>query len=428
MGIKKKSKKSNLMQNTLMLYILVFSTYFLNFITIPYQTRILGPEYFGKVGFALAFMMYFQLIVDFGFILSATETVSKHRQDKLIISKVLTSVTIIKGILSVGAFVILMIIINTVPFFKAEKILYILTYFSVVSASFLPDFLYRGMEQMKIITVRTVVVRTFFVMMIFIFLKEKDDYYLIPLLTLVGNTVALFVIYYHVIKYLEIKFIRVNKEFIWKTLKKSSFFFYSRIASTAYTATNTFFIGVFYTPNSAIVGLFTSSDKLITTAKSIFSPIADSLYPYMVRNKDFKLLKKILLLIMPPVIIGTTFVGIYAEEFCALILGEDFREAGKILRYLMPIVTMSPLVYILGFPTLSPMGLAKHANLSVIFAAVIHIVGLISFLWLDIISIRNICYLTVFTQLYILLHRLQVVITNKNILKSKKIGEVISEK
>ena len=75
-------KNRKLMENTIMLYILTFSNYFFNFITIPYQTRILGPEIYGKIGFALAFATYFKLFFDFGFILSATESVSKNRDNK----------------------------------------------------------------------------------------------------------------------------------------------------------------------------------------------------------------------------------------------------------------------------------------------------------------------------------------------------------
>ena len=43
-----------LLKNTLMLYILQFSTYFFSFIVVPYETRVLGPVIFGLVGAATA--------------------------------------------------------------------------------------------------------------------------------------------------------------------------------------------------------------------------------------------------------------------------------------------------------------------------------------------------------------------------------------
>ena len=67
-----KTNKKVLLKNTVMLYILQFSAYFFSFITTPYQTRIMGPEIYGKIGYATAMMVYFQLFLDFGFILSST--------------------------------------------------------------------------------------------------------------------------------------------------------------------------------------------------------------------------------------------------------------------------------------------------------------------------------------------------------------------
>ena len=59
-----------------MLYALTFSTYALNLIVVPYQTRVLGPDKYGLIGIAAAIVVYVQLVIDFGFLLSATEDVS----------------------------------------------------------------------------------------------------------------------------------------------------------------------------------------------------------------------------------------------------------------------------------------------------------------------------------------------------------------
>ena len=58
------SKKGVLLKNTIMLYIMQFSTYLLIFIVVPYETRVLGETYYGKLGVATAIMVYFQLVID----------------------------------------------------------------------------------------------------------------------------------------------------------------------------------------------------------------------------------------------------------------------------------------------------------------------------------------------------------------------------
>ena len=91
-----------------MLYILQFSTYFLSLVTVPYQTRVLGPVVYGYVGVALAVMAYFQLFMDFGFLLSATEDISKNRDDKDYVNRKLTSITILKLVLAAVSMAIML--------------------------------------------------------------------------------------------------------------------------------------------------------------------------------------------------------------------------------------------------------------------------------------------------------------------------------
>ena len=90
------SKKKALFGNTMFLYIMTFSTQLLNLITVPYITRVLGPVVYGKIGVAVGYMTYVQLVLDFGFILSATREVVNNRNNINHISKLITMVTCIK--------------------------------------------------------------------------------------------------------------------------------------------------------------------------------------------------------------------------------------------------------------------------------------------------------------------------------------------
>ncbi|EUJ35026.1 polysaccharide biosynthesis protein [Listeria weihenstephanensis FSL R9-0317] len=168
----KDMKKKRLLHNTLFLYALTFSGYFFSLITVPYQTRVLGPEFYGKVGFAIAMMTYFRLVIDFGFILSATADISQHREDKQEVAKIYTAVMRAKMLFTGLSFAVLLSICYFVPMFRQDISLYLLTFASVAVSAFLPDFLYRGLETMKRITIRTVAIQAFFVLMIFLFFKN----------------------------------------------------------------------------------------------------------------------------------------------------------------------------------------------------------------------------------------------------------------
>ena len=403
--------------NTLMLYILTFSNYFFNFITVPYQTRILGPVRYGNLGFATSMMVYFQLILDFGFLLSATEEVAKNQKDKKKLGSILTEVSICKVFLMLLCFVALMLMCSNVDRLKSDPLLFILYFISVAINSFIPDFLYRGLEEMKAITVRSVLIKMFFTIMIFILLKEPEQYHIVPLMNLIGNLGAVIGVYIHLKKKMGIRFEKVSISQVLNTFKKSSTFFYSRIASTVYSATNTFILGFLYGESSPIVGYFSTADKLITTGKQAITPVTDSLYPYMVSHKDFKLAKKLLLIGTPVLTAGCIFLAVFAEPICVILFGEAFRESSQYLRLLVPIVWCAFPGMMFGFPILSPMGLSKYANISNIIGAIVQIVLLVIIYLCGMLDATSICIATCITEVLTVSFRVLVVWFNRDRLR-----------
>lgn len=413
------SKKGVLLKNTFMLYILQFSNYFLSLVAVPYESRVLSPVNYGKLGVAAAIMVYFQLVIDFGFLLSATEEVSRRRDDKEAVSKILTAVTISKLFLAGISAVVLLILCRAIPGWRADTSFYFLYFIATVLTSLMPDYLYRGLEKMTAITVRSVLIKAFFTAAIFAFLKQPGDYYVVPLLNIIGNGAALLGVYIHLYRHLHIRFGRVSRQDVFSRFRSSITFFYSRIASTAYTAANTIILDLI-SAGGAAVGFYTSADKLITTAKNGLSPISDSLYPYMTANRDFKLVKKVLTIMMPLIILGCTVVFIFAEPLCTWFFGADYAETGKVLRAMLPVVVVILPSYILGFPTLTAMGLTKYANYSVVFGSVLHVLNLCVLYFTGHLNMVSLGILVSVAESAILMFRIAVILTHKNRWKEER--------
>ncbi len=155
------SSKKVLLQNTFMLYLLTFSNYFLSLIVVPYETRVLGPAVYGALGAATAIMVYFQLVIDFGFLLSGTQEVARSRDDKKEVSRIFTATTLAKILLIVLSLVVLLLLCQLIPAWRSERKLYLLFFCSTAINSLIPDYLYRGLEKMSAITVRTVCIKAF---------------------------------------------------------------------------------------------------------------------------------------------------------------------------------------------------------------------------------------------------------------------------
>lgn len=410
-------KKGALLKNTLMLYILQFSTYLLALLVAPYQTRVLGAEVFG--GFleaSASIIIYFQLIIDFGFLLSATEEVSRNRNDKNHLGKIMSSVTVGKLGLTLLSLVVLVVLCNIIPAWRKKSLILILTFIASFLNSMMPDYLYRGLEKMSAITIRTVLIKVFFTAAIFIFLKKPEDVWVVPVLNIVGNGVALVFAYIHVLKKMDIKFAGIKVKDVIEQLSRSSAFFFSRIATTAYTALNTVILDII-TQSGAATGYYTSANKLITAGKNGLSPVADSLYPYMAQNRDFKLVKKVLLFAEPVIFVFCAVVFIFAEPFCAWFFGPDFAEAGVVLRAMLPIGVVIFPSYILGFPTMTAMGISKYANYSTIFGSVFHIIMLVGLGLMGQLNMLSLAISVSITETVILLYRIVVIYKNRNLMK-----------
>lgn len=407
MKLSNSSKK--LLSNTGFLYLMTISVQVLNVLTIPYLTRVLGPTIYGRIGLAQGYMSYVQIILDFGFILSATQVISENRNDKVLAANVISSVSTIKIVLSliVATIFLLLFYGDFFDYTNANIIfIYLIAY---LANALLPDYYYRGIEDMKITSIRTVVIRVIFTLLIFICVKNENDYIFVPISFLVGSICALLFSVLDVKIRYKISYKMPKIKLIIRFFKNSIPFFVSRFASTFYQALNVIILGKIY-GNSPVVGYYTSSDKMITLSKMAASPIADSLYPYMLKNKNFKIVKKILMICMPVITVGVILVGVFAKPLCILVFGKEYAKAGNVLRLLLPVAWVILPTYIIAFPVMSPLGLVKYANRSNIIGMCIQICGLIIFRILGILNVYTVCGLTSFTEVVVFTYRLLIVL------------------
>ncbi len=405
-------KKTVLLKNTVMLYVLTFSSYILGFLVIPYETRVLHTEKFGLVGLAMAIMIYFQKTIDFGFILSATEDVSRHQDDREELSRIFTAVTLGKLLLAILSGAVLLLLCQLVPRWQGNTGFFFLYLAATALGCLMPDFLYRGLEQMGAITVRTVLIKIFFTAMIFLVLRGPEDYIRIPILNIIGNGAALVGVYIHLHRKLGLQFTRCTWREMMESLRRSRSFFLSRIATTSYTAVNTILLDL--VSGGTATAFYSSADKVVNIAKGVFSPISDSLYPYMTKNRDFRLVKKLLFVAEPLILLGCAVVFIWAEPLCALFFGEEYAPTGQVLRAMLPMIAALLPNYILGFPTLSAMGLTRFANYAVIFASAVHVFNLALFFFLGKLNMVSMGWLASVAELAILAFQIVVIVRNRS--------------
>ena len=263
--------KKRLLSNFFSLSLLQTFTYILPLLTLPYLVRVLGVEYFGLVMFAQAFIMFFNILVDYGFNLSATREVSIHRDNKEKLTEIFSSVMSIKFILIIVSFVILSIVVFSFEKFSLHLELYLLTFLMIIGQALFPVWYFQGLERMKYITIVNITSKLIFTIAIFVFIQNESDYILVPILNGLGFTVGGLYSLWIVHKNFHQKFVFQSMETIMIHFKDSSQFFLSRLSSVGYSNVNTFLSGILLSP--VFVTYYYLADKAAGVILTLFSSI-----------------------------------------------------------------------------------------------------------------------------------------------------------
>ena len=322
--------KRNLLENFLSLGALQIISYVIPLITLPYQTRVLGVEKFGLVYFAYAFMAYFMVLTDYGFNLSATREIAVNRHNKNNISNIFSSVTCIKMLLLILSYFILLVVSILVPKIHENWLVFQLSFLMVIGNAIYPVWFFQGMESMKYITFLNILSKIIFLVLLFVFVKQQSDYMFVPLLNSLGFIVSGIIGMYFAIKHLGAKFYIPSFHSIKKQFKYSSEFFLSRVSLTLFTNTNSFCLGLI--SSNIMVGYYVAAEKIYAAVSGLVGPLTTALYPFVSKNKDINLFKKIF---VATNIINTCicfFVYTFAPQIITIFYGAEMLKANEILR------------------------------------------------------------------------------------------------
>jgi len=271
--------RKRLTENFLSLSALQVVNYLLPLVTLPYLVRVLGPEKFGLIAFASAFIGYFTILTDYGFNLSATREISIHREEKEKVSEIFSSVMIIKFFLGISSFFILGLILAFIPKFGNDWLVYLFTFGMVLGNILFPVWFFQGMERMKHIAILNIVAKGIFTVCIFIFIRKIADYLYVPLINSVGFLVAGGLSLRIVSKDFRVKFILPTIEAIKHQLKEGWHVFISTMAISLYTVSNAFILGLF--TSNTIVGYYSASERIIKATQGLLTPVSQTVYPYI---------------------------------------------------------------------------------------------------------------------------------------------------
>lgn len=365
-------------------------------VTLPYLVKVLGIANFGLVNFSLSIIGYFNIMVSFGFELSATKSISINRDDKKKISEIFSAVFWIKTMMFIISLIILTLLLYFFDSMKENFLLYYSTFGIVLGNILFPSWFFQGVEKMKYITIITVVTRIIFTIFIFVLVQDKNDFIIVPILNSIGAILGGIISLWIIFKFYSINLYFPKKQVFLYQLKDSYYYFISRVANNGSRYFATTIIGVYF--GNSIVGYYSLIEKLFYAFTTIGGLVSQTIYPYMNRTKDIKFLKKALLITLTfafPLLLIVMFF-----HDLILMVGFDVENemASKIFLIIFSGALLSIISSIIGYPLLGALGYPKYANNSLIYSSIVYLM----YILIAVLVTNNIYYISFSIVVYML--------------------------
>lgn len=372
------SHKKVLISNFLSLSSVQALNYILPLVTVPYLVRVLGPETYGLIAFAQAFIGYFGLLTDYGFNLSAPRKISVNRDDKEKISTIFSSIIILKMAFMALSFFMLCLLVFSIQRFREEWLLYMFTFCMLIGNVLFPSWLFQGMERMKQIAVLNILAKTIFTISIFVFIKSRTDYIYIPLINALGG-MCIGLMSLHIIKKefgigIKIPSIDAMKH----ELKEGWHIFVSTIAISLYTISNTFILGLF--TNNTIVGYYSAGEKIIRAALNLLGPLSQTIYPHISklasesREAALNFLRNLIKLVSGITFVLSVSIFFLSSLMSDIILGHQYKESIPVIRILSFLPFVVGLSNIFGIQIMLNFGMKRLFTRTLVIASIINII------------------------------------------------------
>ena len=393
-----------IVQNTGYLTIIECVHLILPFVALPYIIRTVGMDRYGMVVFAQTIISYFSIFINFGLDISAVKDVALLKDNKQELNYLVSSVLTVKAVLFILSLVILNLSFVFIPIMFEYKTLLIYAFLICLSELLFPGWYFQGIEKMKYITLVKCSSILIYTISIFIFVHNKADYEIIPLLLSLSFIVAGMIAFYCLIKIEGVRLCVPPLKQVILAFKNAIPFFLSRV-SVVYNANLAKTIsGLFLSMES--VAAFDIAQKVSQFVLIPINMLHRATYPNIARTRNKLFITKYLSLCAVIGFVLSLVVFIMAPILISFFTNENVVEATTILRVLC-LYTFSDTITIgLGACTLVAFGFSKPFNESVIYSTLF-----LSFLYFliyyfELFNTNSFAFVLFLTSLFVLLYRL----------------------
>ncbi len=330
--------KNRSIQNFLFLSIIQSSNILISIISMPLLITSIGLDQFGLVNLALSVIILLNIVVGFGYNLSAPKEVAVNQKNKEVLSHLVSNVFSAKALLAALCSLGVIIAVYGLNLFTEYQTILVFSVLLLFSEATLPLWFFQGMEKMKLISIANVFSKLLFLLGIVLFIHSPEQSKWVNfMLGAFGISINLFLLSY-IHQYMEIRVFRPEFSNIFKSLKSNVLFFFSNLASHISINGGLIILSFFSVPET--LGMYSLAERVVMVLRLFPALIIQAVFPNSAKlfQEDqpafFRFLKKVYIRVLITgafIAAGTHFMADWIIEILAKDAVEDSIIYLKIL-------------------------------------------------------------------------------------------------
>ena len=363
-----KSIKKNYIFNMIYQIILII----VPFLVTPYLSKTLQPDGIGQNSFTNSLISYFTLFATFGFDSYATREIAKLRSNPEKQNKFFWEIIFCR-LITVSISLVVNIVLLVCGVYGKNTILMLIMTINIISIAFDIGFYFQGNEEFGKIVLKSLIIKVFYTISIFVFVKQQSDlwkYVLLGSISTFLNATALWFTIRKKVKKPNFKELKPQRHF-----KYALALFIPAVAANIYSVLGKTLIGVILDDKIADTqnGYFEQMDKIFRICVTLVTCLGSVMNSRnsneiskgnheCVKNNIYMAFNFIWVLTFP-ITFGLIAV---ANNFVPWFLGEAFIPAIPILYILACTIPIMGMSNIFGTQYLVPYGRDKNYTISII--------------------------------------------------------------
>lgn len=346
------------------------------FVTGVYVSHILLETYIGEAEAAKNIAQYFVILAYLGIPTYGLREIAKARNNKEELNKVFSELAVINFISTAVFLGIYFILILSVPAYRSNLPLYIVTGGSIALNFLNISWLYEGLEEFSFICIRNLIFKVLCFILLVIFVRKNDDYMMYAALTVIGLGGNYILNVFKAPKFVKLQLKNLNLK---RHLKSIFFLVVVNLAIEIYTMVDITMLK--FLANNESIAFYSYGSKIYKIFIYVLNAFTMVVVPrlsFLYKEKNYsrfnQLLTKtltIILLLAIPMIIGVYFTSDY---LLTAIYGQSYIKSAQVMKILSIIFAISPVGYLLGSRVMLVSGNENKMIIPVAIGAVINVI------------------------------------------------------